>query len=356
VQATEDAELERRLGEAFQARLEEQFETLLKQARMQLEHGDIDLSLRSLGALKTLNPNDPRIQMLEAECFVARAAELERSGEFAAAALMYERALALVPDHGKATAGLYRVREESDRRDARSMELRQLFAAAMDAYAEDDLREARTGFARVVAADSTDREAARMLEWTDRAIAQRVGALIDQAQRFVASGLYDEAEPLIRRAEELDPNAPGLARIRAAIARERRAMELAARKAQQAKPVASGAATSTRRPRTKLGEKQLESLYQEGLRALQENRTHDAVRYWELVWSARPDYRQVETYLKREYLTLGMEAFASGQLEQAVGHWKRVLEMDPDDVRANGYLERAREQMARSQEILGEKQ
>jgi cytochrome c-type biogenesis protein CcmH/NrfG len=80
------------------------------------------------------------------------------------------------------------------------------------------------------------------------------------------------------------------------------------------------------------------------------------VRYWELVWSARPDYRQVETYLKREYLTLGMEAFASGQLEQAVGHWKRVLEMDPDDVRANGYLERAREQMARSQEILGEKQ
>ena len=77
------------------------------------------------------------------------------------------------------------------------------------------------------------------------------------------------------------------------------------------------------------------------------------MRYWELIWSAEPDYRQVSSYLTREYLTLGMEAFASGRLEQAVVHWKRVLEIDPDDSRAKGYLARAREQMARSLEILG---
>ena len=69
--------------------------------------------------------------------------------------------------------------------------------------------------------------------------------------------------------------------------------------------------------------------------------------------SARPDYREVAGYLKREYLTRGMEAFAAGRLDDAMAQWERVLRIDPTDERARGYMARAQEQRARSREILG---
>ena len=71
------------------------------------------------------------------------------------------------------------------------------------------------------------------------------------------------------------------------------------------------------------------------------------------MWSARPDYREVAGYLKREYLTRGMEPFAAGRLDEAVAEWERVLRIDPDDQRAHGYLARAETQRAHSREILG---
>jgi cytochrome c-type biogenesis protein CcmH/NrfG len=61
----------------------------------------------------------------------------------------------------------------------------------------------------------------------------------------------------------------------------------------------------------------------------------------------------VADYLKREYLSRGMEAFAAGRLEAAVDHWEKVLRIDPGDARARGYLARAQQQVARSREIVG---
>jgi tetratricopeptide (TPR) repeat protein len=86
---------------------------------------------------------------------------------------------------------------------------------------------------------------------------------------------------------------------------------------------------------------------------LKAQRSEEAVRYWELVWASRPDYRDVAQNLKREYLTRGMELFAAGRLDEAVAEWEQVLKIDPSDARARGYLNRAETQRARSREILG---
>jgi tetratricopeptide (TPR) repeat protein len=107
--------------------------------------------------------------------------------------------------------------------------------------------------------------------------------------------------------------------------------------------------------RPTLSDKEAEDLYERGVAALRAGRSDEAVRYLELVWAARPTFRQVAEHLKKEYLTRGMESFAAGQLESAVSQWRRILDIDPGDERARGYLDRAQRQMDRSREILGGK-
>jgi tetratricopeptide (TPR) repeat protein len=81
-------------------------------------------------------------------------------------------------------------------------------------------------------------------------------------------------------------------------------------------------------------------------------RTQDALRYWELVFSIDPEYLQVREYLKREYLMGGMDSFAAGRLEDAVTYWEKALRLDPTDEKAIGYLAGARQQLSRTREIL----
>jgi len=50
----------------------------------------------------------------------------------------------------------------------------------------------------------------------------------------------------------------------------------------------------------------------------------------------------------------GLESFSRGDLQRAVAQWEKALEVDPTDERTVGYLARAREQLARAREILGE--
>src|SRR5207244_1308086 len=153
----------------------------------------------------------------------------------------------------------------------------------------------------------------------------------------------------IAEAQSLDRDAPGVAQAALALARARDAEGTAARRlaarADSARAAQRAAASAPR-----LSDREVEDLYQHGLAALRAQRTEDALRYWELVWSARPDYREVAGYLKREYLTRGMEAFAAGRLDDAMAQWERVLRIDPTDERARGYMARAQEQRARSRE------
>jgi tetratricopeptide (TPR) repeat protein len=169
-----------------------------------------------------------------------------------------------------------------------------------------------------------------------------------EADRLLQDGHAAEAAPLLEQAASLDDRAPGLAAARAALARARQ-------EGGRTTPSSATIAPSARSPAAAPGldDREAERLYREGQAALAQGRTDDAVRYFELVWSSRPNYRQVRECLKREYLTRGMGAFAAGQLQEAVTQWERALAVDPQDEHAQGYLARARKQIARGREILG---
>jgi tetratricopeptide (TPR) repeat protein len=271
-----------------------------------------------------------------------RGKQLEEVSYFAAAALAYGRALAIAPDDSIAAAGQRRCREASNRRAARSESIRRRFAEASDAFAADSLRKARIGFAGILSVDPTDTEAALMLQRTEQAIARRVASLLKQARQSIEAKLLSDAEDLLAQGRNLDPQAAGLRDVAAALARARTS--------------AAGLAVvkTERPPPTAAQDREVEDLYRGGQVAMQERRMDDALRYWELVWSMRPGYKSVNEYLKREYLMRGMESFASGKLEDAVASWQRVLEIDPKDSRARDYIARARTQLARTREILGE--
>jgi tetratricopeptide (TPR) repeat protein len=102
-----------------------------------------------------------------------------------------------------------------------------------------------------------------------------------------------------------------------------------------------------------MNDEEIAGLYRRGIEASQSERYEDAIRYFELVHSAAPRHAQVQENLVREYLTLGMERFAGGDLDDAINIWQRALEVDPNDSKARGYLERALRHRDRSQEILG---
>ncbi|HEU5310866.1 MAG TPA: hypothetical protein VFV24_05380, partial [Candidatus Eisenbacteria bacterium] len=99
---------------------------------------------------------------------------------------------------------------------------------------------------------------------------------------------------------------------------------------------------------------ELRDLYQRGLAALTEKRQTEALRYFEIVWSASPKFARVAEHLKRQYLMLGLDAYSSGRLDEAVTLWEKAIVVDPADARARGYLTRAQKQLERSREISGE--
>lgn len=96
----------------------------------------------------------------------------------------------------------------------------------------------------------------------------------------------------------------------------------------------------------------LAGLYQEALTATRSGRHNEALRCWEQLWSACPEYEDVSELLKREYQVRGLESFAVGKLDEAVQFWKKALAIDSQDRRTRAYIERADELRERSTQIL----
>ena len=340
--SAKEKDLQARLDEAFQKRQAKQVDDLLTRVAAAQARGEYEAALDLLATVDLLYPGHPDVPALQAASLRGRGKQLENASDFAAAALAYGRALAIVPSDSLAAAGQRRCREAGDRRAARTESIRRKFAEASDAFAADSLRKARVGFAGILSVDPKDADAVLMLRRTDEAIARRVASLLKQARQSIDASLPDEAESLLAEARALDPQADGLREAFSALARARAAAAgVAVVKSEKAPPSAEQ-------------DREMEALYRGGQVAMQERRLDDALRYWELVWSLRPGYKRVDEYLKREYLMRGMEFFASGKLEEAVTCWQRVLQVDPKDSRAAGYIARARTQQARTREILGE--
>lgn len=347
----EENALQSRLAEAFQRRQAEQITAMFQEIEDHLARQEYDAALDRVAMVNALDPGDPKIAALEVRCLKTKAHDLEARSEMADAAATFGRARALAPADSEAVEGERRCQAESDARAERSADLRRQFAKAIDDFGADRLADARAGFREILKAEPGDVEAAAMLARTDLAIARRSQGLVQQGNRYLRSGMLNEAAQAVDQVRALDRNAEGLAALESGLARARQSAGDSTRstigRAEPARPAPA--------PR-KLGRqqvKELDLLYKRGLDAMAHNRSDDALRCWELVWSTDPTYLNVATYLKREYLTRGMEAFAAGRLDDAVGFWEKALQIDPKDARTIGYLDRAQKQLARTREILG---
>jgi tetratricopeptide (TPR) repeat protein len=357
-QREEEEQFRIRLAEAFERRQEERQEDLAERAAELLDEGRPEAALEVVATLRALAPDDPRAADLEARALLAQAGRREEAEKFAEAAILYGRVLALRPADSLAADGLLRCRTESNLRAERTSRIRELFAGALDAFTAGDLLGARSRLNDILTLAPDDAEARTMLDRTERAIDARVRSLLADAGRSIDRELLDEAAERLEQARGLDPGADGLLALETRLKNAERDLQERARRQQteaertrlaQGEPPTPKAPALTRKERREIAD-----LYRRGLEALEDERSEDALRYWELVWLKDPDYENVADFLKREYLLRGLEEFSGGRLDEAIRLWEKAYTVDPEDEKTQGYLARAREQRTRTREILGE--
>ncbi|MFN8177879.1 MAG: PorV/PorQ family protein [bacterium] len=354
----EDEAFRERLAATFREQEEQRLRELLSRGAARLGDGRLEEALDAAASARALAPDDGRAKRLEARCLSAQAELHEAKGELTDAVLLYGRSLALVPDDAVA-ASLARCRAAGDQRAARSARIRDLFSQALDAFGSGDLAGARERLRAILQLAPEDADARTMQARTDAAIVARVAELVARARDDVAHGLLDDAETRLTEARALDEKADGIATVTAQAHRAERDLQTAARA--KTAPAESGGVAApasvdvvAKAPAlSKKREREVADLYRRGVEAIGAERPEEAVRYWELVWLADPEYENVAEYLKREYLLRGLDSFSHGRFDEAISVWEKARDVDPTDQRTLGYLSRAREQLARSREILG---
>jgi tetratricopeptide (TPR) repeat protein len=363
--AAQEANLQKRLTQAFQRESQDRIQTMVAQARYAVDRGRYDEALRMIEACRVLDPTAGGIDALESQAHLGRGVVLEDQDQLAAAAIAYQRCLAVQPDNAEAARRLAAVSRTSDHLAARSAELRDMLDVALAAYARGDLVTARDGFQELLKQDPDDPEARALLDNTLRTLSLQAGLLAEQARTQAKAGNLVSAKAKLDKAKLLDPGHSALdqvARLVGQLEKDQAAALAASRKQEQLEaavpaqpevtpPVPEGPSFASLSPKEQA---EVADLYRRGLQASEENRQDDAVRYWELVWSRAPDYQKVAENLKQEYLVQGMEAFASGQLDKSIEVWERADEVLPGDPRTQGYLARAYEHRSRIQQIRGE--
>jgi tetratricopeptide (TPR) repeat protein len=346
--ATTEADIQARLDSAFNQRTQAQEDQLVADTHQALNLQRWDEALNMIGTLRVLAPDRPDLDVMTAEAYSGLAQQQEIQGDLVGASLSWRRALAVAPGHSEASAGLARVEAESDLRSARTRDIKSRYEAALDAFAQDDLITARAGFADVLKLSPQDQDAATMLERTEAAMTRRATSLGEECVSLAEAGQLNTARKRLDSALQLDSGAPGLATAASELARLEKLAAQPDITDQPAVAVSTPVVEPTLTPQRR---REIDDLYRRGLKAMEERRRDEAVRYWEMVWSVDPDHEKVREYLGQEYLARGMEAYADGSLRLAVTSWEDALRVDPQDQRARGYLDRARQQLSRMEQI-----
>ena len=363
------AKAEVEVARAYKERQAQRITQLLQQAQAEQAAGRYDAALQMLGTVTVLSPDNTQARDLKLTCLLKQASAQEARRDFVGAGLTYGSILTLRPGDAGATAGQLRCRQASDQFAQRDSAIRTQFSAALHAFGVEDFIVARAGFQKVLELKPDDAEAQAMLKRTREAIELRARNLVNLAQRFIASDNAYDPIPLLEQARALDPSTPGLAELtaqakRLAQKREKKAREdtvprrtIAARDKSDPDAARLTAELATQKRRVDHERTQeAEAMYARAMEAMQQGRSDEALRYWELAWGLQPSHAKTVEQLKREYLMRGMEAFATGNLPAAIAVWQKALDVDPSDQKVLGYLTRAQEQMARTREILGQTQ
>lgn len=342
-------ELHRELAETLTRNEESRFRALVAKADRAIERRSYDEAIDALGAAQVISPRRPEIASGLARAWCGRASALEASSEFGAAASAYRKALASMPGDSMAVLGERRAREASDAAAHRTEFVRQRFAAALELYSDGKLVECRSTLRELLDAEPGDTDAERLFFTTETAIAHQVEAFLDQGRTFLDAGLHADARNALRQARHLDPANVGLEHLEArlAIAEAARASQVT----DAAAPTKPAPAAVRSAPSDALrGE--AESLYRRGVDQFNAGRVQAAVRDWEAALQAYPQHRPSRERLRAEYVTRGLTAFSAGELDAAILAWEAAHQLDPQDERAKGYLERAREQLSRTDRLL----
>lgn len=373
--ARQETELQDRLEQASARREAERIDDLRSGAESLRRAGRILDAIAQIEVAQILAPERQDLIDLEVLCWMERGQELEAHGDLTDATLAYAHVLSLVPGHEGAALAQERTQAESAQRAQRDARVRARFTEALDAFGKGDLLTARESFASITK-DHEDAEAEAMLARTEQAIQTTAAAHLDQSRGFMTQGLFEAAERELREARRLTPDSQSLAAAERDLAQRRRVdagSRLSTGASRPDEPTQDGRGTTNNlvargsagtsaaaAPRTPaapaMDPAEVADLYRRGIEASQAARSEDAVRYFELVHSAAPEHGQVRENLVREYLAVGMERFAKGDLDQAIDVWQRALAVDPSDERTRGYLERALRHQSRSREILGSSQ
>ncbi|MCP4572175.1 MAG: PorV/PorQ family protein [bacterium] len=320
-----ESDLQNRLARVMADENRRRTDTMVRAISNEIAAGDDTEALRGVNALRVLAPSHPRTDELEAGAYFVRGRNAETDDDLTGAMVAYQNSLRLQPGDADVQGDLARVRGESQRRAQRSLSLAAHYDRGMDHYAAGDLDSARVAFAGIVRLEPNDDDARAMLGHVENAIRTR-----------------NETEAARLQAEQ------AVARARDAARRNVTPPTAAAASAPSNTPAPvrpTFAALSANRQR------EIADLYRRGVDAAEAGRRDDAVAYWEMVWSAAPDYQRVTEHLKQEYLARGLDAFSAGRLDEAIEVWESALRVAPGDERTQGYLARAYEHKTRIREI-----
>jgi tetratricopeptide (TPR) repeat protein len=348
----EDEKLEARLNSAFSERQRAQTTQLVQNAENAFTVRRYDEALELLSVASVVSGDDASTRPLRLRCLLAKAKEEEGRSSFAEAAVTYGQAVTLDPENMDAVEGSERCRAESNRLAARSERIQAQFAKGLDAFTNGDFLAARGLFKDILSVQPSDTEASKMLERTEAAIGRRLEELEMQARGFIRAGLFSDAEVALAEATRLNPGSPSVDAMRATLTNAQN--EAKRVRTEPTAPASQPNTVKTVPPR--LTERQKEDMakfYENGVAALKDGRTQDAIRYWEWVYSLDPGYRNVKENLKREHHLLGIQAFSEGRLTEAVENWETALKIDPQDAKTRAYLDRARQQLERSRAVTG---
>ncbi len=336
----QEKEFQTRLASVFTGQQRERKLELLDNAQAALQAREIDEALSHLAMIKVIDPEATELPGLEAQALVIQATEQEKAGDYLTALVTVRKALELDPNNTTAKSLLERVRKASDQQARRSVEIREILDAALDAFAAGNLEEARSGFKKVLTLTPDDKEAQAMLTRTDLATRNQASNHLAQARILITAGQFDEAAGELAAALALDPQVPGYDEVSRYL-EDQMVPDIIETSLALPSPAIEIA------PEPGLSEKQRQEMsgfYQRGKTAMEAGEDDQAIHFWELVWSMDPDFQSVSKYLSQIYLDRGMQAFVVGDLSVALVNWEAAVRVDPADPKALGYLQRAREQ------------
>jgi tetratricopeptide (TPR) repeat protein len=365
----QEAEMREQLAAAFLKESGDRVQTMVAQARRDVQEGDFDEALGRIETIRVLDPDCTSLEGIEAAAFFGLGENHDRDNNLSSAQVAFQRCLGVDPQYPEAAKRLQDVADRSNSQAARSEALRSRFELALQAYANGDLVAARDGFTSILEMNPEDREAAALLANTQKTLELRAEAFMDQGRARALAQDFSGARKILEQAATLAPGHPDLpaafAQVDGLEKQARQALQAAeantkaraqatthtdqTRVLPPAPPMVPSFAALSTKDRAEVAD-----LYQSGLQAVEDNRHADAIGYWELVWSRAPDYQQVAENLKQQYLALGMENFADGRLDESIRIWEKALQIDSRDKRTQGYLARAYEHKTRIREIKDE--